>query len=126
MKKQPRKNQKSEDRNQKLNELVHGLFNGITEDDVMRPKANGKIMMRSREITDEEIEILRRDAEVFKDSVIWNMLKRELQLAANERMFDNAKEIDDMIFGKAMLYNLDLIDKKLKNLVTLGINRICG
>ena len=92
----------------------------------MRPKANGKIMMRSREITDEEIEILRRDAEVFKDSVIWNILKRELQLAANERMFDNAKEIDDMIFGKAMLYNLDLIDKKLKNLVTLGINRICG
>ena len=121
--KQQKKSQKNEDVNQKLNELVHGLFNGITEDDVMRLK-NGKIVMRSREITKEEIEMIRRDAEVFKDSVIWNILKRELQLAANERMFDKSESIDDIIFGKAMLYNLDIIDKKLKNLVTLGLNRI--
>lgn len=111
-----------DDRQKKLNELVHGLFNGITEYDVMRFE-NGKLIMRSKEITKEEIEMIRQDAQVFKDSLIWNILKRELQLAANERMFDKSETIDDIIFGKAMLYNLDLIDKKLKNLVSLGMNR---
>ena len=120
---QKMKSQKGDDRQKKLNELVHNLFNGITEDDVMRFK-DGKLVMRNKEITKEEIEVIRRDAEVFKDSVIWNVLKRELQLAANERMFDYAREVDDMMFGKAMLYNLDLIDKKLKNLVSLGISRV--
>lgn len=112
------KNQKNVDVPQKLNDLVHDLFNGITEDDVMRLK-NNKLVMRGKEITKEEIAIIRQDAEIFKDSVIWNILKRELQLAANERMFDKSETIDDMIFGKAMLYNLNLIDLKLKNLVNL-------
>ena len=113
------KNQKNEDRNQKLNELVHGLFNGVTEDDVMRLK-DGKYILRGREITQEEVIQIRQDADIFKDSLIWNILRRELQLAANERMFDKSETIEDVVFGKAMLYNLDLIDKKLKNLSTLG------
>ena len=80
----------------------------------------GKYILRGREITQEEILQIRQDADIFKDSLIWNILKRELQLAANEHMFDNSESFDDMYFGKAMLYNLDLIDKKLKNLSTLG------
>lgn len=81
---------------------------------------DGKFMLRGREVTKEEMKVIKQDADIFKNSLIWNVLRRELQLAANERMFDKSQTIEDIVFGKAMLYNLDLIDKKLKNLSMLA------
>ena len=37
-----------------------------------------------------------------------------LKWKANKRMYDNSRNVDDMIFSKACLYNIDVMNNLLK------------
>lgn len=73
----------------------------------------------NRRLTAEEIEALRNDAQSFKDSVLYNYIRNELRYLANLKMFEHGIKEENTVFGRAMLYNLEVIEKFIK-----GISKI--
>lgn len=96
-----------------INFLTKHLFNGITEEDIIRPKADG-IYLDEKKLDQQEIDALREEADKLKNSFIWKrLMKDRIRFVANRRMYEKGMGIEDLIFGKAMLYNLEILGKFL-------------
>lgn len=98
--------------------LVKDLYNGIMVDDVFQVAA-GEVHLNGEKITKEQKEVYRDEALKILHSEIWKEVVKQLQLASNKRMYEKSETTDDMFFGKAMLYNLDLLNKYLNLLSKL-------
>lgn len=59
------------------------------------------------------------DADRFKNSVIWKMLSDDAIYNANYIMFEKSKNFEEMMFGRAVLYAVDIISKRLEQLSNL-------
>ena len=86
--------------------VVKHLFCGITEDDFVQMKKMDK---------PEQLQ-LKEEAKYLQAMQLWQQLNKEMKLAANERMFTKSNSTEDMIFGKAMLYTLEVMKTKMNNL----------
>jgi hypothetical protein len=95
--------------------ITSHLFNGITEEDLWREKING-VMVDGNLIKKEDFRMVSKEAENFIDGALWRQTKKYLQLSANNRMFNKATTAEELIFGKAMLYNLSLVEEFLKKI----------
>ena len=98
--------------------LTKDLFNAITADDLLRIKL-GNMYLRNKKMTDEQISELKTDAEKFANSVIWKILYEDAVYQANFMMYEYSKDYGGMMFGKAMLYALDVLNKKIQQLSKL-------
>lgn len=86
-----------------INWIVGSLYNTVSVEDVIQFRGHS-IWVNGKELKGEVAAKLTEDAERFHDSAIWKVLFREVQFAANERMFREARTVDDIMFGKAILY----------------------
>lgn len=101
--------------------LTKHLFNAITERDLLRIIGRDRdgvwiVMYRGKRMGSDKVERIKESAELFMKSDIWRILSREVKHEANKRMYDKSKSIADIMFGKAMLYDLEVIDKKIREL----------
>jgi len=104
--------------------LTKHLFNAVSERDLL--KAIGKdnkgltiISYKGKRLNPEKVVRIKDSAELFTKSDIWKVLKNEVKFQANRRMYDKSRNVSDILFGKAMLYNLEVMDNKLKELSQL-------
>lgn len=97
-----------------INWLVKDLFNALDVHDILDIRGKGIVIYRGKRLTEEAIQLIKDGSTYILESVAWKMLTNEAKLAANQRMFEKSKVIDDIMFGKAMLYDLELLDQKLK------------
>lgn len=88
------------------NYLLKNVFNAITEDDVL-PWG---------EMTLAEKKMLIAEARMIKNSLLWKRIITQTKLRAQKQMFEGSKSWEDMFFGKATLYVIDLIDKRIKKI----------
>ncbi len=90
--------------------LLHGvlkhLFKSVTLEDFGTP---------IKQLSDSQRRSLQADAEMIEKNRFWLWLKDTMLKIASKRMFEEARNEDDIIFAKAMLYTLDVMDKKVKN-----------
>ncbi len=63
--------------------------------------------------------MLKEEAKSFTSSLLYKLMTSEIRYYATLQRFDKATTNDDMIYGKAMLYNFDLIKKFVKNIDSL-------
>lgn len=70
----------------------------------------------SKGLTTEQKEHFGKEANMILNTDVWKWLKLEMEEVARKRMFDEAQSIDDMVFGKALLYELDVLQLKLIHL----------
>ena len=96
--------------------VVKQLLNGIREEDVLRTNGYGKIVHRGKVLPDETVQALQADAEKLKTSVALKLILDDMQYLAQQTMFDKSETFDDMLFGKAQLYVIDILKKKIQNL----------
>lgn len=102
-----------------INLLAKGLFNAVTLDDIIQLKPDG-VYLNEKKMTREEIEFVKVEAEKFKDSFLWKrLMKNRVKIVANRRLYETAIDADGLIFGKAMLYNLEILEKFLEALSKL-------
>lgn len=73
-------------------------------------------MYRGRELSSEDTESIRTEAEVLQNSRVLQLLLLDVEYLAQKLMFEKASSYDDMMFGKAILYTTDILKKKIKNL----------
>jgi len=98
-----------------INFLTKHLVKAITEDDILIVSGRDFLINRIK-LSPEEIQNLKDDAETFKDSLLWRLISNEVKFDAIQRMGDKAVTPDDIIFGKAMLYDINLIRNFIENL----------
>jgi hypothetical protein len=102
-----------------INFLVKHLFNGITDDDILKVLPNGNVIYRGKPLKEEIIVQIRDEAERFHNSALWKVLSKEVKYRANQRMFEKGMSESDMFVGKSILYTIDVIESKLNNLKRL-------
>ena len=73
-------------------------------------------MYRGRDLPAEDVEALKAGAEVLQNSKVLHLLLLDVEFLAQKLMFEKASTYDDMMFGKAILYTVDILKKKIDNL----------
>ena len=102
-----------------INWFTKDLYNALTDDDILAFQPDGSIRYKNRKLSIEEIVELQESAERFSNSIIWKLLSDDAKYNANYTMYESSKDYGGMLFGKAMLYNLDIISKRMKQLSSL-------
>lgn len=101
-----------------INILVKNLYQGLTEEDILILK-NGGVYWHGKLVPHDRLSTIAEGAERFENSLVWKALSSEVEYQAEKRMFRKSLNYDDMMFGKAMLYNIEIIEEKMKYLKNL-------
>lgn len=101
-----------------LNWVISYLWNGITEQDVLQ------IRGRTLYIGDKPIGAARQmeiasGCKALRTIPAFHVVMHEMKMAANRRIYSRSQTQDDIIFGKACLWTIDVLEKKLYNLSNL-------
>lgn len=90
--------------------LVKNHLASITLEDLLTTTTTGWYL-KGRKLTPEEITQLKEEAHAFKDSVLWQVMANEVRYLANLRMFEQGIIPENTLFGRAMLYNIEILEK---------------
>src|SRR4051812_41002825 len=88
--------------------VVDHLFNGVTDDDCLKVAGN-KIYHKGRLLSQGEKKELVSGASTILQMKAFSVVIDELTNAANKKIFKNGQTMDDIVFGRAMLYNIEII-----------------
>ena len=100
-------------------EILHDVYKTITEKDVLR--IEGKTWyIGDKILPDAERDAIVADANAISSTFLYPLLMREMRVAAQKKMFETSTSWDEMLFGKACLYIVDIIEKKIDTLTKLG------
>lgn len=97
-----------------INYLAKHLIKAVSEDDILRITSTG-YMAGKRKLERDEINLLREEANAWRESLIWDYMKKEVEWIAFVRGRKATSE-KDTYASNAMYYNLDLMQKFLDNL----------
>jgi hypothetical protein len=98
--------------------LFKHLFNAISEEDLLR-YVNGKFYVGGKLMDKRSAGSIASQAKNIINAPVWTYLVKDIKFIANDRMYNKSTTVDDLIFGKAMLYNLDIMETKLTNLTKI-------
>ena len=98
------------------NWLLRYLYNAVSEEDILRTNARGKLVHRGVELNEKAERELVSQARTLEQLPVWKILLTDMKYLSNKRMFDDSKTQEDMMFGKAMLFVVDVLEKKVHNL----------
>lgn len=106
-----------------LNYCLKNLFNAVTEDEVFsEDKASGSLLIGKIPASDTRLRNFKAEAQAMRRGDLYPQLIKDLQYIANKKIFITSNSIDDIIFGKAMLFCIDVLDKKVKKISLLNLN----
>ena len=57
-----------------------------------------------------------QEAKLIEELSLWHALVKDIQFRCHKLMYEKSDKIEDIEFSKAMLYNIDVMDKTIKNL----------
>jgi len=103
-----------------LNLLFREIFHAVTESEVFRFE-KGKFYMGDVEVGSAEVLMLQQQAQSILSSRIWELLQGNMRSLAIQRMASQSKNWEDVFFGKAMLYELNVIQNSLRSIAILKV-----
>lgn len=116
---------KTEGAREASNYLLKHLLNTATEDDFLQikyldiKKTKSIIIKGGKEISEDEKQNYVSEARTIIKLRLFKDIMESMKWTANERIFNNSQKDADIVYGKAMLYTLDVLQKKLDNLSSL-------
>lgn len=94
---------------------MNRLFNSITEDDVLKIVGNN-IYYKNTLLTKKQRDGIILEAKTIKDLAAFKIMVDELKWSANKKMYVNSNSVEDMVFGKAALWIIDILEQKVNKL----------
>ena len=88
--------------------LVKNLLVGVNEDDILQITSLGWFLNK-RKLTPEEVAFLKEEAKSIQESSLWGLMHKDVRYMANLRMFEKGLVPENTLFGRAMLYDLELL-----------------
>ena len=82
-------------------------------------KVNGKggnIYEGKNKMPDSQVIELASEARAIESFPLYKKIMDSMRWTANEAMYQKSKTIDDIIFSKAILYTLEVIEAKISNI----------
>ncbi len=108
-----------------LNRLLRHLFCAITPNEGLRLASldqktrAGTLKRNEKEVPrPEALELASEARFVLKAKVFAEVLER-MKHEAYKTMFEKSKNVDDMVFGKAMLYNVEVLRQKFEQIAKI-------
>lgn len=83
-------------------------------DVIKENKAAKQIYLGGNLVTEKELAELREEANYITRTKLWSIMTNTLADVARTKMFEEAENFDDMMWGKAILYAVDIQEKILK------------
>lgn len=99
------------------NRLTKGMLKAVTEEEILII-SDSEWIAGKHKLSKGEIQELKEEAQSLRESTLYRLLIKDVRNAATLQRFDQAKTADDMLFGKAMLYNFGLIQKYIRRIAT--------
>jgi hypothetical protein len=92
-----------------INFLLRKLLNAVTIDEIIsnQPKTN-ILLIDGNPVSQMELQSLQAEVKTLEKLRVWEILTHTLKSRAERRIFNESVHIDDIRFGKAMLYDLSL------------------
>ncbi len=107
-----------------LNSLLRHLFNTFTVGEFLtvqvikdsKGKLNSKVWAGKFQLPDSDANLMGSEARSIQKMLVWRRVVDDMKSQATDALVNKSKIIDDMVFSKAMLYTLDMLEKKLEQL----------
>ena len=103
--------------------LCRNLLVPIEERDVLKtsrkPDGEMTVYWQGKELPDDQIRFLKSEANALRNSDLWKLLENTLRYEAAKKMFYESKTGNELLFGKAMLYNFKVVNRLLDELEQL-------
>lgn len=99
--------------------ILKELWNTFDENDILKVRGN-KMMLAGRILTREDMLSLKSGAVTALNMEVLAVIFKEMKVLANRSIYES-KVIDDTMFGKAVLFALNTIEAKLKNLAEMKV-----
>lgn len=96
--------------------LVKDVFKTISPDDLLRIEAKSWTH-KGIKMHPDQVNSLKAQAQEFKDSLLWRILKAELAHVALENGFEKSQTAADQIAAKMLVYLTVVVDKKLRTML---------
>ncbi len=93
-----------------LNLALKHLFNAVVLDDVLVVKGS-RVYIAGQELTKGHHNSLKQDHVLLDNCELYNLTKKHLRHQAHKKIYNDAVTTDDIVFGKAMLHNLNLMSE---------------
>lgn len=95
-----------------LNLLLSELFNAVTEESFLQVKGDN-IYAGTTQLDQLTVMQYAEEARMIQKTNLYRALQKHMKAAANQRLYLQSQNTDDMIFGKAMLWNMKVRHEKL-------------
>ena len=102
-------------KNKILNFILKHLFNSITEQDVLHVVGNN-VFYKDTLLTKKQRDGIILEAKEIKNLAVYKILVDELKYSANKKIYQNSVTTDDLVFGKAALWVIDILETKINKL----------
>ena len=110
-----------------LNFVLRHIWNGLTEDDILSirtqstPKGEKmiEIYMGLNRIPDDEAKQFGTDARLITKLPVYKKVLSHARADLKDRLVNKSKIVDDMVFCKAGLYTLDVVENTFKKMADL-------
>lgn len=115
--------------NKLLNFIIRDIFKGITVEDILEFEFEltpaGKqvkgVKLGGQYLPASDIEGLKREVKFLKDSYLWKLIANRVRYVAQLNACNRAETEKDNTFGKASLYNLEVIEEVLENIEQIPV-----
>ena len=102
-----------------INALTRTLIPLVEDKEIISFNKQGDVFIGTTKLTETELNTLRQEAKFLKESQIWKIINIYFTQLAKKKLFEESKDIDDLLFAKTMLYTLSvqniILDKIKKN-----------
>lgn len=102
-----------------VNFLVHDVFNGVDENDILQVIGPNVWLHKGHRLTDGQVKALREEARTFKETGLWKILSAELLWLGQQACGAKSKTESDLIAGKNLMYTVEVINKRLDKMIVV-------
>ena len=102
----------------KINYITKALYNDVNKEDILTLKEN-KLFLKGLPITEETKKSLASQAKTIQTFDIYKLLMDEMRVSANKKLYYDSRTEYDILFAKAILWTIDVLEKKLANISKL-------
>ena len=95
--------------------IVKDVFHTLSADDIFKIK-NGKPTFKGKEMDPDTFAKLQVQSANFKDSLLWSVLKSELQWSAAKTLMEKGSSEMDVRVAQIQGYLTQVVDNKLEDL----------
>jgi len=95
--------------------LLKRFYLAPTDEDFIKVTKAG-LMKGGEELTPEQVRSVKTQANSLKDNALFQDLLKSLKYNATQSIYYKSSNVDDIIFGKVMLYVVHYIESKIQKL----------